>query len=73
MSVADLAAAIAAFAAMNDLTPVRAEALAAFAALRQQLNQGTARAALPRGADWETQVWVKQGILLGFRLGALQA
>ena len=73
MSNADLAAAIAGFAALGDLAPVRAEALAAFAELRGQLNRGQARAALPAAEGWRTEVWVKQGILLGFRLGALEA
>jgi len=73
VSNADLAAAIAGFAALGDLAPVRAEALAAFAELRGQLNRGQARAALPAAEGWRTEVWVKQGILLGFRLGALEA
>src|SRR6185437_691519 len=73
VSNADLAAAIAGFAALGDLAPVRAEALAAFAELSGQLNRGPARAALPAAEGWRTEVWVKQGILLGFRLGALEA
>jgi 2,3,4,5-tetrahydropyridine-2-carboxylate N-succinyltransferase len=47
-----------------------AEARAAFTALREQLDRGTVRAA-ERGDDgvWRVNLWVKQGILLGFRLG----
>ncbi len=47
-----------------------AEARAAFEALKDGLNRGELRAA-ERGPDgvWRANVWVKQGILLGFRLG----
>ena len=47
-------------------------ALEAFHELMARLNRGEARAA-ERGADgvWRTNTWVKQGILLGFRLGKL--
>jgi 2,3,4,5-tetrahydropyridine-2,6-dicarboxylate N-succinyltransferase len=45
---------------------------ATFVAFREQLARGTVRAA-ERDADgtWHAQAWVKQGILLGFRMGAL--
>jgi 2,3,4,5-tetrahydropyridine-2,6-dicarboxylate N-succinyltransferase len=48
------------------------KALAAFEALKAELNAGTARAAEP-GPDgsWRVNVWVKTGILLGFRLGRI--
>jgi 2,3,4,5-tetrahydropyridine-2-carboxylate N-succinyltransferase len=51
-----------------------AEARAAFVELRDALDRGTVRAAT-RAADgaWHANVWVKQGILLGFRLGELAA
>ena len=52
----------------------RAEALAAFSALRTALEQGTVRSAEPDAASptgWRVNAWVKRGILLGFRLGAL--
>ncbi|HUL71325.1 MAG TPA: 2,3,4,5-tetrahydropyridine-2,6-dicarboxylate N-succinyltransferase [Gemmatimonadales bacterium] len=44
----------------------------AFDALKAALNDGTVRAA-ERGPDgrWAVNAWVKQGILLGFRLGKL--
>jgi len=48
------------------------EALAAFESLKAALNRGEVRAA-ERGADgvWQTNAWVKNGILLGFRLGKI--
>ena len=52
----------------------REEARAAFAELRAALSRGEARAAEPDAASptgWRVNVWVKQGILLGFRHGAL--
>ena len=47
-------------------------ARAAFVELKAALNAGTVRAA-ERGADgqWRANVWVKAGILLGFRLGRI--
>jgi 2,3,4,5-tetrahydropyridine-2-carboxylate N-succinyltransferase len=38
---------------------------------RQALTQGRIRAAEKRGSRWVVNTWVKQGILLGFRLGEL--
>ncbi len=54
----------------DDLDPTEAEA--AVRALLDALNAGSIRAA-ERGADgaWRAHGWVKQGILLGFRLGQL--
>ena len=50
----------------------RAEALAIFAELKKGLNAGTIRSAEPDGVGgWRTNAWVKQGILLGFKAGAL--
>jgi 2,3,4,5-tetrahydropyridine-2-carboxylate N-succinyltransferase len=48
------------------------QARAAFEALKQGLNRGELRAA-ERGSDgvWRANAWVKQGILLGFRLGRI--
>ncbi len=45
---------------------------AAFAALRDGLTDGSIRAAEMRDGQWRVNVWVKQGILLGFRLGELE-
>lgn len=50
-------------------------AMEAFLALRAALEAGQARAASPDAATptgWRVNSWVKQGILLGFRLGALE-
>lgn len=50
-------------------------ATTAFLALRSALERGEIRAAEPDAASptgWRTNAWVKQGILLGFRLGALE-
>ena len=43
-----------------------------FEELKQALNAGTARSAEPDAdGNWHVNHWVKQGILLGFRVGAL--
>ncbi len=50
----------------------RQAARAAFAALRDALSAGTVRAAEPDAsspAGWRVNTWVKQGILLGFKVG----
>jgi 2,3,4,5-tetrahydropyridine-2-carboxylate N-succinyltransferase len=52
------------------------EALAAFLQLRDALDAGAVRAAEPDAAaptGWRVNAWVKRGILLGFRLGALES
>ncbi|MGP8258986.1 MAG: 2,3,4,5-tetrahydropyridine-2,6-dicarboxylate N-succinyltransferase [Acidobacteriaceae bacterium] len=49
-------------------------ALDAFLELRAELEAGTLRAAEPDAAaptGWRVNAWVKRGILLGFRIGAL--
>lgn len=51
------------------------EALPAFHQLRDALEAGALRSAEPDPATptgWRVNAWVKQGILLGFRLGALE-
>jgi 2,3,4,5-tetrahydropyridine-2-carboxylate N-succinyltransferase len=53
-----------------------AAAMETFLALRAALETGEARAASPdagAASGWRVNPWVKQGILLGFRLGALEA
>jgi len=52
-----------------EVTP---EALSAFREFRTALTQGRIRAAEKRGGRWVVNAWVKQGILLGFRLGQLE-
>ncbi len=48
------------------------ETAAIFSALKEELNHGRIRAAEPDGAGgWQVNGWVKQGILLGFRVGRL--
>jgi 2,3,4,5-tetrahydropyridine-2,6-dicarboxylate N-succinyltransferase len=45
-----------------------------FAEFKQALNDGQIRAAQPdatRAIGWRVNTWVKQGILLGFRIGSL--
>lgn len=52
------------------------EALSAFHALRLALESGSIRSAEPDPSQrigWRVNAWVKRGILLGFRLGALEA
>ena len=52
------------------------DALAAFHALRDALEAGTLRSAEPDATvptGWRVNAWVKRGILLGFRLGTLEA
>jgi len=73
-ATATLRARIEALVAAGEEVP-RDEARAAFADLRAALSRGDVRAAEPDPAaaatGWRVNVWVKQGILLGFRHGAL--
>jgi 2,3,4,5-tetrahydropyridine-2-carboxylate N-succinyltransferase len=45
-------------------------AMEIFLAVREALSHGEVRAAEKRDGRWQANVWVKEGILLGFRLGA---
>ena len=47
------------------------EKRAAFEELKRGLNDGSIRAAEKEGGRWVARPWVKKGILLGFRIGAL--
>jgi 2,3,4,5-tetrahydropyridine-2-carboxylate N-succinyltransferase len=47
------------------------EARRLFLDFREQLTRGNIRAAEKIDGEWRVNVWVKQGILLGFRLGEL--
>jgi 2,3,4,5-tetrahydropyridine-2-carboxylate N-succinyltransferase len=49
----------------------RTDALRVFGDFRAALTRGEIRAAEKRDGRWQTNTWVKQGILLGFRLGEL--
>jgi 2,3,4,5-tetrahydropyridine-2,6-dicarboxylate N-succinyltransferase len=60
---------------LYDMEPAkidRAEALKKFSEFKFFLNRGEIRAAEKTGGGWTVNHWVKKGILLGFRLGALQ-
>jgi len=47
------------------------QARTAFLELREALTRGEIRAAEKQNGRWQVNAWVKQGILLGFRLGEL--
>src|SRR5579871_4713915 len=66
----ELRAAIERFFALGELENAR-EARQVFVEFRDALSQGRIRAAEKRGERWLVNAWVKQGILLGFRLGEL--
>jgi len=64
------------FFAQGPVAIGNADALAAFHQLREALEAGTLRSASPdenAPTGWVVNTWVKRGILLGFRLGALEA
>jgi 2,3,4,5-tetrahydropyridine-2-carboxylate N-succinyltransferase len=46
---------------------------ALFDQFRAALSAGEVRAAEPDGGKWRVNAWVKQGILLGFRMGVVRA
>jgi len=53
----------------NEFTPADR---AVFAEFKDALNRGVARAAEKNeSGDWVVNTWVKQGVLLGFRMGAI--
>ena len=56
----------------DPVTIDRDEALRKFSEFKFFLNRGEIRAAEKSGEGWTVNHWVKKGILLGFRLGALQ-
>ncbi len=49
----------------------REDVLPVFDVFKQLLNAGEIRAAERDGAAWKVNQWVKQGILLGFKFGAM--
>ncbi|MGH9510471.1 MAG: 2,3,4,5-tetrahydropyridine-2,6-dicarboxylate N-succinyltransferase, partial [Terriglobales bacterium] len=55
----------------SEIKNERETALRVFGELREALTAGEVRAAEKVDGAWRTNVWVKQGILLGFRLGEL--
>jgi 2,3,4,5-tetrahydropyridine-2-carboxylate N-succinyltransferase len=75
MEQAPLAAKIEQYFASGAEAVGNSEAMAAFLELRSGLSSGQLRAAGPDASaplGWRVNPWVKRGILLGFRLGALQ-
>src|SRR5262249_42392034 len=67
---ADLARRVEAIAAAPEQSS-REETRSVFEELKAGLNAGSIRAAEKRGDRWTVNRWVKQGILLGFRIGTL--
>src|SRR5260370_3045694 len=57
--------------ALGALAKSESSAREVFLEFRSSLSRGKIRAAEKRGNQWYANVWVKQGILLGFRLGEL--
>jgi 2,3,4,5-tetrahydropyridine-2,6-dicarboxylate N-succinyltransferase len=49
----------------------RREGMEVVQEFRDALNRGEVRAAEKSGSGWRTNLWVKQGILLAFRIGAV--
>ncbi len=56
---------------LSSLSDLTDEARATFINFRDQLTRGEIRAAQKINGEWKVNVWVKHGILLGFRLGEL--
>jgi 2,3,4,5-tetrahydropyridine-2,6-dicarboxylate N-succinyltransferase len=69
--MSDLKSVIERLAAQGEVED-NAEARETFVEFRGQLTQGKIRAAEKVAGKWIVNAWVKQGILLGFRLGVLQ-
>jgi 2,3,4,5-tetrahydropyridine-2-carboxylate N-succinyltransferase len=68
--MSNLQSAIERLAAQNDIAD-DSEARVVFSKFRDDLTSGEIRAAEKINGQWTVNVWVKQGILLGFRLGKL--
>jgi 2,3,4,5-tetrahydropyridine-2,6-dicarboxylate N-succinyltransferase len=68
--MSSLQSAIERLASLGDVEHIP-EARQTFMEFRDQLTQGKVRAAEKINEQWVVNVWVKQGILLGFRLGEL--
>jgi 2,3,4,5-tetrahydropyridine-2-carboxylate N-succinyltransferase len=75
MTVSELKESIERYFAAGQAAIGDAQAMTAFLELRSAIERGEMRAAEPDPAaptGWRVNAWVKQGILLGFRLGALE-
>jgi 2,3,4,5-tetrahydropyridine-2-carboxylate N-succinyltransferase len=74
MTISQLQAAVERTFALGAAANADSSAMDIFLELRAALESGSARAASPDPTSltgWRVNTWVKQGILLGFRLGAL--
>jgi len=60
------------YAAGNLPVETTGQARQIFLEFRDALTRGEVRAAEKHGDEWRVNAWVKQGILLGFRLGELE-
>src|SRR5271165_1367028 len=67
----ELQTAIEQFYAAGAAAAANQDARASFEKFRDALTAGEIRAAEKVGGTWRTNAWVKKGILLGFRIGAL--
>jgi len=68
--ITSLKASIERFVSLGEVES-KPEARRAFLDFRDHLTTGKIRAAEKIGGEWVVNAWVKQGILLGFRLGVL--
>src|SRR5690348_6922319 len=68
--MSDLKSSIERLAALGEVEH-NPDARKTFLEFREQLTQGKIRAAEKIDGKWKVNTWVKQGILLGFRLGTL--
>jgi 2,3,4,5-tetrahydropyridine-2-carboxylate N-succinyltransferase len=69
----DLQQAIERYAGMSQFDAhTRKDARKAFLEFRDALSRGEVRAAEEHSGSWQVNVWVKRGILLGFRIGELE-
>ena len=74
MNISELEERIEAHFASGPAAVGNAEALKDFLALRSALEAGELRSAEPEASaptGWRVNAWVKRGILLGFRIGAM--
>ena len=68
----DLAARIEQLFARPAATGYQPDDFLVFEEFKAALNTGKVRAAEPDGGSWRVNTWVKQGILLGFKMGVLR-
>src|ERR1700733_6972553 len=76
MNLSQLEQEIAQHVAAGPAATIDSRAMTTFLALRSALEAGEIRSAEPDAASplgWRVNAWVKQGILLGFRIGHLES